>query len=180
MVLEDEHLFQQFLLPETRQFAFEKIVRKYSPSLFTHLRKYLNSAEDIEDVLQSVWIKVWTNLEKFRGESLLSTWLFTITTRAAYDFYRRRKMKVEEWAENTQVYDEVTGYQYAMDASEIFEKLYKAIDSLPKKQKEVFMMRYFEEMSYEEMERKTGTSIGALKASYHHAVKKIEEFINPV
>ncbi|MCO5233537.1 MAG: sigma-70 family RNA polymerase sigma factor [Chitinophagales bacterium] len=106
MVLEDEQLFQQFLLPEMRQLAFEKIVRKYTPSLFNHLRKYLHNTEDIEDVLQSVWIKVWTNLEKFRGESLLSTWLYTITTRSAYDYYRRRKMKVEEWAENTNVYDQ--------------------------------------------------------------------------
>ncbi|MCO5234077.1 MAG: sigma-70 family RNA polymerase sigma factor [Chitinophagales bacterium] len=180
MELEDAKLFQQFLLQETKKQAFEKIVRKYSPSLFGHLKKYINHREDIEDVLQIVWMKVWTSLHQFRGDSLLSTWLFTITTREAYNFYRSRKIKNEELLEGLQKYDTTIEHQYSMESSDIFKKLYEAIDTLPKKQKEVFMMRYFEEMTYNEMEHLTGTSIGALKASYHHAVKKIEYFINSI
>lgn len=176
MFPEDDVLLKNFQESSTQQVAFEGIVRKYSRLLFAHLSKYLQQREDIEDVLQAVWIKVWKNLHNFRRESLLSTWLYTITTREAYDFYKSRKMQSVELNadEHFQVSDQV---DINMDASQILIKLQSAIDTLPAKQKEVFVMRYFEEMSYEEMSKKTTTSVGALKASYHHAVKKIELFI---
>ncbi len=176
MYPEDELLLKNFSKNFTQKVAFEEIVRKYSRPLFAHLGKYIQQREDIEDILQTVWIKVWKNLHNFRGESLLSTWLYTIATREAYNFYKKRKILSVELnsEEHFQVLDNI---DINMNASEILSKLQNAIDILPNKQKEVFIMRYFEEMNYEEMSQKTKTSVGALKASYHHAVKKIEQFI---
>ncbi|HUH74569.1 MAG TPA: RNA polymerase sigma factor [Chitinophagales bacterium] len=176
MFPEDEILLKNFDKSSSQQVAFEGIVRKYSRLLFAHLSKYIQQREDIEDVLQIVWIKVWKNLHSFRKESLLSTWLYTITTREAYNFYKSRKLQSVELKaeEHFHTSDQI---DINMNASDILMKLQNAIDTLPPKQKEVFVMRYFEEMSYEAMSQKTSTSVGALKASYHHAVKKIEFFI---
>lgn len=176
MISEDEQILAQYR-EQSKEVAFEKIIRKYNRILFAHLGRYLNQPEDIEDTLQLVWIKVWKGLEKFRGESLLSTWLYTIATREAYNFYRNRVVKSFELEEKIQ--EAATNNDVLLDASGILTKLQEAIDLLPEKQKEVFIMRYFEEKSYSEISAQTGTSEGALKASYHHAVKKIETFINP-
>lgn len=178
MTPEDEKIIQQFHQSATQKIAFEQIVRKYSRPLFAHIGKYVNHREDIEDVLQIVWVKAWKGLQNFRGESMLSTWLFTIATREAYNFYRSRKPISVELGE-TEIQYSVGKSDLTIDANEIIAKLHSAMDILPDKQKQVFVMRYFEELSYDDMSRKTGTSVGALKASYHHAVKKIEEFINP-
>ncbi len=176
MIPEDDILLKNFQQSSTQKVAFEGIVRKYSRPLFAHLYKYIHQRGDIEDVLQTIWVKVWKNLHNFRGESLLSTWLYTITTREAYNFYKSRKLQSVELKseEHFHISDNV---DINMDASEILMKLQNAIETLPTKQKEVFIMRYFEEMNYEVMSEKTTTSVGALKASYHHAVKKIEQCI---
>lgn len=174
---EEEQLVKEFHQIKTQKRAFEMIVRRYSRPLFSHLSRYVNQKEDIEDILQIVWLKAWRGLSKFRGDSLLSTWLFTIATREAYNFYRSRKPLSEEIVEQESQFHKVNNSDWTMDAHEILNTLQVAIDQLPKKQKEVFVMRYFEEITYEEMSQKTGTSEGALKASYHHAVKKIEAFI---
>lgn len=173
---EDKQLLVQIHNSQTRQVAFEVMVRKYSRMLFAHLAKYIRSREDIEDVLQTVWIKVWRGLENFRGESLLTTWLYTIATREAYNFHRKSKVIFTELTEHNSLFASEKS-DWNMQAKDILERLQHALDTLPQKQKEVFIMRYFEEMSYEEMSVKTGTSQGALKASYHHAVKKIEQFV---
>lgn len=178
MTSEDEKIIQQFHQSGTQKTAFEQIVRKYSRPLFAHVGKYINHREDIEDILQIVWVKAWKGLENFRGESLLSTWLFTIATREAYNFYRSRKPVSVELGASEANYA-VEKDDHTLDANAILLKLQNAMETLPAKQKEVFVMRYFEEMSYDEMSKRTGTSVGALKASYHHAVKKIEESINP-
>ena len=177
MVRSDESLIQQFKIPGTKDQAFESIVHQYSRVLFAHLSKYISKREDIEDVLQHVWLKVWKGLDNFRGESQLSTWLFTIATREAYTHHRSKKITTQEIYDiHTEQFSSGTN---SPDEAEILSKLQEAIDILPAKQQEVFVMRYFEEMSYEDMSRKTGTSVGALKASYHYAVRKIEQFINP-
>lgn len=178
MTPEDEKIIQQFHQSTTQKAAFEQVVRKYSRPLFAHIGKYVNHKEDIEDILQIVWVKAWKGLQNFRGDSLLSTWLFTIATREAYNFYRSRKPVSLELGD-TEAHYSVEKSDYTLDANTILAKLQSAMDILPDKQKEVFVMRYFEELSYDDMSQKTGTSVGALKASYHHAVKKIEEFINP-
>lgn len=178
MTAEDEKLLKEFRQSSTQKSAFEQMVRKYSRPLFTHIAKYVNYREDIEDILQIVWVKAWKGLETFRGESQLSTWLFTIATREAYNYYRSRKPASIEINEVHQHYASERS-DLTIDSTDILEKLQLAMDQLPEKQKAVFVMRYFEEMAYEEMSQKTGTSVGALKASYHHAVKKIEEYINP-
>lgn len=178
MTAEDEKLLSLFRNSATQKVAFEQMVRKYSRPLFAHIAKYVNSREDIEDILQIVWVKVWKGLDQFRGESQLSTWLFTISTREAYNFYRSRKpISVEIGEMENQYAGEKS--DFTLDSAAILSKLHQAMEQLPDKQRSVFVMRYFEEMSYEDMSQKTGTSVGALKASYHHAVKKIEEFINP-
>lgn len=178
MMTEDDKLLALFRQSNTQKSAFEQMVRRYSRPLFAHIGKYVDHREDIEDILQIVWVKAWKGLESFRGDSQLSTWLYTIATREAYNFYRSRNpMSVElSGVENQYAADKS---DHTLDANEILQHLQEAMDKLPEKQKNVFVMRYFEEMSYEEMSQKTGTSVGALKASYHHAVKKIEEFINP-
>ena len=174
---EDEILLKKFQQNSTQKVAFEGIVRKYSRPLFSHICKYVEQREEIEDILQTVWIKVWKNLHTFRGESLLSTWLFTIATRESYNFYRSRKLQSVE-LKSDEHFNILGNVDINMNASEILNKLQNAIDTLPPKQKEVFIMRYFEDLSYEQMSQKTSTSVGALKASYHHAVKKIEEFVH--
>lgn len=178
MTAEDEKLLSQFKEPTTQKSAFEQMVRKYSRPLFSHVAKYVNYREDIEDILQIVWVKAWKGLENFRGESQLSTWLFTIATREAYNYYRSRKPISVEISDESHPFSSENS-DHTLDSTAILDKLQQAMDHLPEKQKNVFVMRYFEEMPYEEMSQKTGTSVGALKASYHHAVKKIEEFINP-
>lgn len=174
--IEDEKLLQKFLQPDSKESAFEGIVRKYSRPLFVHIAKYIQYREDIEDILQIVWVKVWKNLSNFRRESLLSTWLYTISTREAYNFYRNKKNRIQKTEINEAVFAKESTWD-TLESPEILEKLQSAIDTLPDKQKAVFIMRYFEEMSYEDMSIQSGTSVGALKASYHHAVKKMEEFL---
>lgn len=176
MSQDDLILVRYFQSGKNPPIAFEKIVRRYSRPLFSHLSKYVQQREDIEDILQTVWIKAWRGLKNFKGDSQLSTWLFTIATREAYTFYRVRKIQTVDIATNEYA-TQATKSINTMNSEEILEQLQRAIDTLPDKQKEVFVMRYFEEMTYEEMSQKTGTSEGALKASYHHAAKKIEAFI---
>lgn len=171
---DDSALVQQFRMPATRKKAFEVIVSRYSKVLFNHISRSVSSREDAEDVLQSVWIKAWRGLDHFRGECQLSTWLFTIATREVCSKYREKKR-----VQTTVLEDKHEGRQSTEqgmpDAQVIEAKLQEAIQELPEKQLQVFIMRYFEEMTYEEMANVTGTSVGALKASYHHAVKKIEQ-----
>jgi RNA polymerase sigma factor (sigma-70 family) len=176
MLQEDKELVKRFRMPGSRKSAFEEIVIRYSRPLFAHLSRWVDIREDIEDLLQVVWVKAWRGLDNFRGESRLSTWLFTIATREAYNYHRSKKPRRMEGAFSEEI---SSSSGSSPDAAHIMERLQEAIDSLPPKQQQVFIMRYFEDMTYEMMADSTGTSVGALKASYHHAVKKIEQLINP-
>ncbi len=170
-------LVQQFRMPASRKQAFEAMVARYNKVLFQHIHRFIRQREEVEDLLQTVWIKVWKGLDNFRGECLLSTWLFTIATREVYSKFReKRVVKTSDMDVHA---NGAIGTSDLPAAEVIMERLQEAIDILPDKQRRVFIMRYFEEMSYEEMAAATGTSIGALKASYHHAVKKIEQNLNP-
>jgi RNA polymerase sigma factor (sigma-70 family) len=175
MLPEEKELVQRFRMPGTRKVAFEQLVHRYSRPLFVHLSKFIYNREDVEDLLQTVWVKVWRGLDNFRGESKLSTWLFTIATREAYNVFRTRRPLYISDPEASLATDSGS----SPEASQILGKLQEAMDSLPPKQQQVFVMRYFEDLSYEEMAAITGTSVGGLKASYHHAVRKIEQHINP-
>ena len=178
MQIDDRELLQQFRLPETKERAFTAIIKKYQEKLYWHIRRMVVEHEDANDVLQNVFIKVWNGLENFREDSQLYTWLYRIATNESLTFLDQQKKRtavslnnVESGLANKVVADK------NFDANRLEWKLQLAIQQLPEKQKIVFNLRYYDEMPYEEMSRVLETSEGALKASYHHAVKKIEEFI---
>lgn len=177
---DDTILLQQFKEPETREKAYTALVKKYQEKLYWHIRRMLVSHEDSNDVLQNMFIKVWKNLDKFREDSQLYTWLYRIATNESLSFIEKQKKK----RNSTQSLDNEESYlsnelkaDADFDSNKLEWKLQLAIQRLPEKQKAVFNLRYFEEMPYEEMSRVLETSEGALKASYHHAVKKIEDYI---
>ena len=178
MQIDDRELLHQFKVPETKERAFTAIIKKYQEKLYWHVRRMVIEHEDANDVLQNVFIKVWNGLENFREDSQLYTWLYRIATNESLTFLDQQKKKsavrlndVENGLANKVVADQ------NFDANRLEWKLQLAIQQLPEKQKIVFNLRYYDEMPYEEMSRVLDTSEGALKASYHHAVKKVEEFI---
>ncbi|WP_343305220.1 sigma-70 family RNA polymerase sigma factor [Chitinophaga niabensis] len=175
---EDKELIALYGQPDTKEKGFTLIVRKYQERLYWHIRRLVIDHEDANDVLQNVFIKVWKSLDSFREDARLYTWLYKIATNESLTFLDQQKRKsaislsdVETGLSNKLQADT----QY--DANKVEWKLQKAILSLPEKQRVVFNLRYYEEMPYEEMSRVLETSEGALKASYHHAVKKVEEFL---
>ncbi len=174
----DEEILDRFMEPATQSAAFSALVEKYQEKLYWHIRRIVVSHEDANDVVQNVFIKVWKNLAKFKRNSKLYTWLYRIATNESLTFVQQRKRKSAQALE-TEDYDlaaQLRADPY-FDGNEIQVKLQSAIDSLPPKQKAVFLMRYYEEMKYDDMSEVLETSVGALKASYHHAVKKIENHL---
>jgi RNA polymerase sigma-70 factor (ECF subfamily) len=178
MQIEDRDLLQQFRQSETKERAFTAIIKKYQEKLYWHVRRMVIDHDDANDVLQNVFIKVWNGLENFREDSQLYTWLYRVATNESLTFIDQQKKKgaislndIESGLANKVAADK------NFDANRLEWKLQLAIQQLPEKQKLVFNLRYYDEMPYEEMSRVLDTSEGALKASYHHAVKKIEEFI---
>ena len=159
-------------------YAFNLIVRKYRERLYWHIRKLVILHDDADDVLQDTLVKVWYALPDFRGDAQLFTWLYRIATNEAITFLKKKRTKfilplvdVERQLTNSIEEDPF----FKGDA--IQKKLQKAVLKLPEKQRIVFNMRYFDEMKYEDMSEILGTSVGALKSSYHHAVQKIEKFM---
>ncbi len=168
----EKAILQAFNDPTQREAAFGMLVNEYSKPLYRQIYRYTNNHEDTNDVLQLVLIKAWRYLDNFRGDASLYTWLFRIAFNECHTFAKQQQRKqLHQLPENYDAPDTDTG---GPSAEEIQQKLLAAIDTLPDKQREVFTLRYYEEMPYEEMSRLLGTSEGALKASYHHAVKKIE------
>jgi len=164
---------------ELQKKAFEQVVSYYSEKLYYQIRKMVISHDDTNDLLQNTFLKAWSNIGFFRGDARLSTWLYKIAFNESITFLNKQhaqnNISIDE-ADNFLI-EKLEGDEY-FDGDAIQLKLQKAILSLPDKQRAVFNLRYYEEMPYEEMSKVTGTSVGALKASYHHAVKKIEEFLN--
>lgn len=163
---------------KTKRDAFNKIVTQYQKRLYWQIRKMVASHDDTDDILQNTFIKAWTNIDKFRGESSLMTWLYRIATNETLDFLSSAHARHS--AQNTDLNDvlatEIHNDVY-FDGDEAQRKLQQAILQLPDKQRLVFNMRYYDEMPYQQMSEILGTSEGALKASYHHAVKKLEELV---
>jgi len=176
--LDDKELLLQFREESTKEAAFTRIIKKYQEKLYWHIRRMVVDHEDANDVLQNMFIKIWKNLENFREDSQLYTWLYRIATNESLSFLEQQKKR-----SSASLSDEESSLSNKLHADKDFDgnklewKLQLAIQQLPEKQKAVFNLRYFEEMPYEEMSRVLETSEGALKASYHHAVKKIEEYI---
>ncbi len=171
----DKELLILFRNPDHKNYAFSEIVRKYQERLYWHIRKMVVIHEDADDLLQNTFLKAWQALENFREESQLYTWLYRIATNEVLSFLKEKKRKyflplvdIEK-----ELISGLEGNTY-FDGDELELKLQKAILKLPDKQRIVFNMRYYDEMKYEEMAKILDTSVGALKASYHHAAKKIE------
>lgn len=173
----EEETLKRLQDPKTQTRAFEEIVNHYSQPLYWQIRRLVVEHEDADDVLQNTFIKAWTNISSFRGESKLSTWLYKIAYNESLTFlnHKREQLSIDDL--NSMVTETLESDHY-FDGDETQLMLQEAINSLPDKQKAVFNMKYFEEMKYEEMSQITGTSVGALKASFHLAVKKIEEYFN--
>jgi RNA polymerase sigma factor (sigma-70 family) len=174
----DAELLVQFRNEQTKERAYTSIIKKYQERLYWHIRRMVVDHDDTNDVLQNVFIRVWNGLANFREDSQLYTWLYRIATNESLTFLENQKKRsavslsdVETGLSNKIKVDQ------NFDANRLEWKLQLAIQKLPEKQRLVFNLRYYDEMPYEEMSRILETSEGALKASYHHAAKKIEEYI---
>ena len=165
--------------PNLQKKAFEQVVSFYSEKLYRQIRKMVLSHDDANDLLQNTFIKAWMNIDLFRGDAKLSTWLYKIAVNESITFLNKQRAQnnVSIDGNDTFLIDKLESDEY-FDGDALHLKLQKAILALPEKQKIVFNMRYYDEMPYEEISEILGTSVGALKASYHHAAKKIEEFLN--
>ncbi len=176
--LNDSELLVEFRNPVTKERAFTSIIKKYQEKLYWHLRRMVVDHDDANDVLQNVMIRVWNGLENFREDSQLYTWLYRVATNECLTFLEQQKKRA-----SVSLSDVESGLENKIKADQNFDgnklewKLQLGIQQLPEKQRIVFQLRYYDEMPYEEMSRVLETSEGALKASYHHAVKKIEEYI---
>lgn len=176
--MEDSLIIAKFADESTREEAFRLLLKKYQQKIYWHVRRMVIDHDDADDVVQDIFIKVWRNLEKFREDSQLYTWLYRIATNECITFLNKKKQK-----QSVSLDDESSAYlsdsladgaYFNGDKAQM--KLQQALLTLPDKQRLVFNMKYFEDMKYEEISNVLGTSVGALKASYHLAVKKIENF----
>lgn len=176
--MEDKELLLKVRNPETRGYGFNLLVRAYQQRVYWLVRKMVIDHDDADDITQEVFIKVHKAIDQFREDSQLYTWIYRIATNECLSFLNRKKRRfflpIEDVAgQLTAKIDSTPG----LEGDEIQKKLQKALLKLPDKQRLVFNMRYYDDLSYEDMAEITKTSVGALKASYHHAVKKIEEFL---
>lgn len=175
---EEKDFIQELLHPKTQNVAFQKLLRDYQRPLYNHIRHIVLNHDDTDDVLQNTFIKVFRHLKDFKGDSKLFSWMYRIATNEAITFINQKAKRNSTTSEALQskIVDNLKADTY-FDGNEIQLKLQKAIALLPEKQQLVFKMKYYEEIKYEDMSEILGTSVGALKASYHHAVKKIEDYM---
>lgn len=174
----DTQLIEMLRDEHQRRKAFNMLVDEYSERLYWQIRKMVLSHDDANDILQNTFLKSWSNIEQFRGESKISTWLFKIAINETYTFLNKERQKNQSNftdLEDTLVQNLEGDPWFSGDEAVL--KLQKAILTLPDKQRLVFNMKYYNEMKYEEISDVLGTSVGALKASYHYAVQKIEAFL---
>lgn len=178
MLLDDRELLHQFKQPEQKEKAYTAIIKKYQEKLYWHIRRMVIDHDDTNDVLQNMFIKVWNNLDNFREDSQLYTWLYRIATNETLTYLEQQKRRASvSFSEVEGGFTNRIKADENFDANKLEWKLQLAIQQLPEKQRIVFNLRYYDEMPYEEMSRILDTSEGALKASYHHAAKKIEDYI---
>lgn len=174
----DDELLALFKDTKSRNYAYNLLVQKYQERLYWHIRKIVIAHEDADDVLQNTFIKIWKGLESFKAESQLYTWMYRIATNESINWLNKKRKRFFVPLVNVErrLTDSLTSDPYfSGDAIQL--KLQKAILTLPEKQRLVFNMKYYDEMKYEEIAEILDTSVGALKASYHHAVKKIEQYL---
>ena len=176
--VEDTEILEKFQNEKTRNEAFNLLLKKYQQKIYWHVRRMVINHDDADDLVQDIFVKVWKNLLGFRNDAQLYTWMYRIATNECITFLNRKKLK------NNIPFDDVS-YELSesltesayFDGDKAQKKLQKAILTLPDKQRLVFNLKYFDEMKYEEMSDVLGTSVGALKSSFHLAVKKIEAYL---
>ena len=177
--MQEEKIFIETLInPKTQNEAFKKLIQQYQKPLYFHIRNIVLNHDDADDVLQNTFIKVFSNISNFKGDSKLYSWMYRIATNESLTFIEQRAKKQGISNEDVQqkaIQKLESDVYFEGDAIQL--KLQKAIATLPEKQQLVFKMKYFEEMKYENMSEILETSVGALKANYHHAVKKIEDYL---
>lgn len=173
----EEQLALRLKDPDTRREAFSEVIHQYQEQLYWQIRKLVIDHEDTSDVLQNTLLKAWQALDGFRADSKLSTWLYTIAHNESITFLTKRQAELDLTIDDPDGYvmDTQEADKY-FDGDEAQRLLVEAIAQLPAKQREVFNLRYYEELPYEDISRITGTSVGALKASYHFAVEKISAY----
>ena len=176
---EEKEFIAELLNPKTQNQAFQKLLHNYQKPFYNHIRNIVLNHDDTDDVLQNTFIKIFQNLKNFKGESKLFSWIYRIATNEAITFINNKAKRNGTTSEalQTKIVENLQADVY-FDGNEIQLKLQKAINLLPEKQQLIFKMKYFEELKYENISEIFGTSVGGLKASYHHAVKKIEDYMN--
>ena len=174
----DKQLLEMFQNPKTRNLAFNYIINQNQERAYWHIRKIVLFHEDANDVTQNTFIKVWKNLDKFKGDSKIYTWIYTIATNESINFLNKKKKHYFESLDivSYRLSENFSADSY-FDGDDIEKKLQEALLILPTKQRIAFNMKYFDKMKYDEISEILGTSVGALKANYHHAKNKIEEFL---
>ena len=174
---EDSRLIERLRQPETCRDAFNDVIRQYSEPLYWQIRRMVESHDDANDILQNTFLKAWQSVEGFRGDAKLSTWLSKIALNESRTFLskERKRLSLSLDDEESHLVNLIESDEY-VDGDALALKLRKAVAALPEKQRLVFNMKYYDEMKYEQMSEILGTSVGALKASYHLAVKKIEQY----
>lgn len=176
---EDLKLIERLRRPESCREAFNDVMRQYSEPLYWQIRRMVESHDDANDILQNTFLKAWQSVEGFRGDAKLSTWLYKIALNESITFLakERKRLSLSIDDEESHLANLIESDEY-VDGDALALKLRKAVATLPEKQRLVFNMKYYDEMKYEQMSEILGTSVGALKASYHLAVKKIEQYFN--
>lgn len=175
--VDEKQLVEQLQDPKTASAAFDSLMRVYGEPVYWQIRKMVVKHEDADDILQNVFFKAWNNLNNFRGDAKLSTWLYKIALNESINFLNKERSRANitsEEGDDSFLLANIEADPY-FDGDALHAALLKAVAKLPEKQRIVFNMRYFDDMKYEDISEVLGTSVGALKASYHHAVKKIEE-----
>jgi len=174
----EDEIVEKLRDQDTRREAFTQIVEAYSEKIYWTIRKMVLSHDDANDILQNTFLKAWTNLDNFRGDAKVFTWIYKIAINENITFLNKQRSMNNISLDDADVYmlERLSGDEY-FDGDALQLKLEEAILNLPEKQRIVFLMKYKDEMKYDDMSEILGTSVGALKASYHHAIKKIEAFL---
>ncbi len=177
--IDEKELVRRLQSPDTSRDAFDELMRTFGEGVYWQIRKMVVNHDDALDLLQNVFLKAWNNIDNFRGDAKLSTWLYKIAVNESINFINKEKSRLGLTADDSCEFllNNIEADKY-FDGDELHLALQKAIAALPEKQRLVFNMRYFDDMSYEQISDVLGTSVGALKANYHHAVKKISQAIS--
>lgn len=163
------------LIKSSKKEAFSYVMRTHREEIYWFIRRNVLIHQDADDIVQNVFLKAWRNMESFKGNSKIRTWLYSIARNETYTFLDKKKRSATSSVEENLIGERASGY---FDGDDARVRLYAALETLPERQKEVFILKYFQEKTYDEIVEIIGGSTGSHKASYHHAVKKIEDFVH--